>query len=125
MPKVDSLTSTPAAGLDRRGLLAAAAPASSAVLKLRLLASAIEACGEEEEVRYEALRQRYELLSEQVLARPVRSWSDVIEIAEIAHFWAAKSLDGDLLALAENDRVPAKLIVAVLTMAKGGNHVEG
>ncbi len=102
-----------------------AVPVSSAVLKLRLLASAIEACGEEDEGRYEALRRRCELLSEQVLERPVRSWSDVIEIAEIAHFWAAKSLDGELGDFVGGHRAPAKLIVAVLTMAKGGNHVEG
>ena len=62
------------------------------------------------------------LLSEQVLARPVRSWSDVIEIAEIAHFCAAKSLDGEILALAGDDRIAVELIVAVLTMAKGGAH---
>jgi len=102
---------------------ASASNSSSAALKLRLLASAIEACREDDETRYEALRQRYELLSEQVLARPVRSWSDVIEIAEIAHFWAAKSLDGDVLVLGGENCAPAKLITAVLKMAKGGAHV--
>jgi hypothetical protein len=92
--------------------LPAASPTSSASLKLRLLASA------------ETLRQRYELLQEYVLARPVRAWADVIEIAEIAHFQADKGTDGDVLALAgacgEDDRVAAALIVAVLEMAKGG-----
>jgi hypothetical protein len=97
-----------------------AVPASSAMLKLRLLASAIEACGDDEAARYEALRQRCELLSEQVLARPVRSWSDVIEIAEIAHFWAAKSLDGEPGDFVGDHRAPAKLIMAVLKMARGG-----
>ena len=95
-------------------------PSSCASLKLRLLASAMEACGDDEETRYDTLRQRNELLQEYVLARPVRSWSDVIEIAEIAHFWAAKSPDGELLALAGDDRIAAELIQAVLTMAKGG-----
>jgi len=46
-------------------------------------------------------------------SRPARSWSDLIEIAEIAHFWAAKSIDGDLLALADGHCAPAKLIAAV------------
>ena len=99
---------------------------SCATLKLRLLASAMEACGEDEEARYETLRQRYERLSEQVISRPVSSWSDVIEIAEIAHFWATKDLAGELLALqspCDDDRIAAELILAVLTMAKGGTHV--
>jgi hypothetical protein len=96
---------------------------SCATLKLRFLASAMEACGDEEEDRYEALRERCEQLSERVLARPVRAWADVIEIAEIAHFWATKNLDGELIALAspcDDDRIAAELIMAVLTMAKGG-----
>ena len=50
-------------------------------------------------------------------SRPARSWSDLIEIAEIAHFWAAKSIDGDLLALADGHCAPAKLIAAVLVGA--------
>jgi hypothetical protein len=99
---------------------------SCATLKLRLLASAMEACGDDEEARYETLRQRYERLSEQVISRPVGSWADVIEIAEIAHFWATKDLAGELLALqspCDDDRIAAELILAVLTMAKGGTNV--
>lgn len=54
------------------------------------------------------------------------SWADVVEIAEIAHFWADKDRNGELLALAgdcgEDERIAAELIVAVLTMARGGSH---
>ncbi len=93
----------------------------STALKLRLLASAMESCGDDD--RYESLRERYEELTERILSRPIRSWAQVIEIAEIAHFWADKTSEGELLALespCEDDRVAAELIEAVLAMSKGG-----
>ncbi len=62
-------------------------PVSPDTLKLRLLASLIEAAAADEgDARYEALHERYEEVCEHILARPVQSWSDVAEIAEIAIF---------------------------------------
>lgn len=102
-------------------------PVSPDTLKLRLLASLIEtAAADDGDARYDALRERYEEVCEHVLARPVRSWSDVAEIAEIAHFLADKGTDGELLALdspCDDDRIAAELIQAVLSMAKGGANV--
>ena len=105
----------------------AALPTSPDALKLRLLASLIETAADDEgDVRYDALHKRYEEVCERILTRPVKSWSDVAEIAEIAHFLASKGADGELLALdspCDDDRIAAELILAVLTMAKGGANV--
>jgi hypothetical protein len=104
----------------------AAPTVSPDTMKLRLLASLIDdAAAEEGDTRYQALCERYEEVCEHILARPVRSWSDVAEIAEIAHFLAGKDTGGELLALASpchDDRIAAELILAVLTMAKGAAH---
>jgi hypothetical protein len=87
----------------------------------------MQACGdsEAEEARYEQLSDRYQSLQELVFERPVRSWADVIEIAEIAHFWSDKTLENELMDLESDDvveRSTAVLILAVLKMAKGGDN---
>jgi len=93
-------------------------------MKLRLLASLIETAADDEgDARYDALHKRYEEVCEHILTRPVQSWSDVAEIAEIAHFLAAKGNDLALASPCDDDRVAAELIMAVLTMAKGGTNV--
>ena len=106
----------------------AARSASPDMLELRLLASLIEAaCADDDDAREENLHSRYREVSERILDRPVRSWADVVEIAEIAFFLADKESDGELLALAgacgEDDQAAAELVMAVLTMAEGGEHV--
>ena len=66
-------------------------------------------------------------LTDEVLARPVRSWDDVVDRAAIAFYWQTKNNDGVMLALTPEDRSPdtrsaAELITAVLSLAEGGDH---
>lgn len=85
-------------------------------------AAAAEACADE-------LATQYEAVAERVRLRPVRSWADVIARAEIAYYWADKTFDGSTLkATVSSDcdmaeQTAAELIMAVLTVAKGGAHV--
>jgi len=78
------------------------------------------------EARADELAQQYEAIAERIRARPVGSWADVIDRAEIAYYWADKTFDGTALkAIASSDcdkseQTAAELIMAVLTMARGG-----
>jgi hypothetical protein len=62
-------------------------------------------------------------LNERIYATPVRSWSDVIERAEIANFCNEEVEEALDLPVRTHDRALAELVVAVLTMAKGGANV--
>jgi len=66
-------------------------------------------------------------LTDEVRARPVLSWADVVDRAAIAFYWQTKNNDGVMLALTPEDESPdtrsaAELITAVLSRAEGGDH---
>jgi len=66
-------------------------------------------------------------LTDEVLARPVRSWDDVVDRAAIAFYWQTKNNDGVMLGLTPegggpDERSTAELITAVLSLAKGGDN---
>jgi hypothetical protein len=69
--------------------------------------------------------ERIVILSDAICARPTRSWADVAERAQIAHYWQDRRPDGSLSGLASKyagDRVNAHLISAMLALAEGSIH---
>jgi hypothetical protein len=68
----------------------------------------------------DVLGKRVGELAKRMHSRPVQSWADVIERAEIARFWQEKRPDGSLAGLGSKyggDRANARLIEAMLALA--------
>ena len=71
----------------------------------------------------EELHAELDAISERVWSRPVGTWTDALERAAIAFYWAQRDdnneLD-DLDSANPPDRAAAELITAVMDLAKGG-----
>ena len=102
----------------------------------RLVALTMDETDRSDEEGSELLDRLCEV-ARQIWATPVRSWADVVARAEVAAYWADADGSWDLDQKGDwvfpefppdqhadlDERAPAELIVAVLTLAKGGANV--